>query len=333
MRLWPFKRAEHREDLGDRVMNLALEQAATGATDINRLAVAEACAGIIGRCFAAADVEGTDMITPDQLDIMGRSLVLRGEYIGLLTSTMRLIPVSTADVLGRDPDPMEWGYRCQYSTPGGGTETIVAPAASVLHVRTGASRSAPWRGRSPLLGAMSDVELSLAASRSLASEGNVNPFTILYPNETVAPLGLSPEQVNDLTGKIKGIRGGSTTVFSQKMASERVKADPSEALDRARRTSTVEIAAAAGVPPVLLTAEADGTAAREAYRRLTRSTVEPLGRLVAHEATMKIGAPVKLDFAALRASDTAMNARAFGTLMDHGVSLTDALAIAGLVDD
>ena len=128
MRLWPFKRPENREDLGDRVMNLALEQAATGATDINRLAVAEACAGIIGRCFAAADVEGTDAITPDQLDIMGRSLVLRGEYIGLLTSSMRIIPVSTADVLGRDPDPMAWGYRCQYATPGGAGLVFCPPA-------------------------------------------------------------------------------------------------------------------------------------------------------------------------------------------------------------
>ena len=179
---------------------------------------------------------------------------------------------------------------------------------------------------------MSDVEVSLAASRSLASEGGINPFTIVYPNETAAPVGLSPDQVKELTAQIKGIKGGSTTIFSQKMASERVKADPSDTLDRARRTSTVAIAAAAGIPPVLLTAEADGTAAREAYRRLTRSTVEPLGRLVAHEATMKIGAPVQLDFAALRASDTAMNARAFGTLMDHGLSLPDALAIAGLVD-
>lgn len=75
-----------------------------------------------------------------------------------------------------------------------------------------------------------------------------------------------------------------------------------------------------------------GAAAREGYRRMIRATVEPLGRLVAYEATMKAGMPVTLDFAALRASDTAMQARAFGALTGAGIPIEQALEISGLVE-
>ena len=93
----------------------------------------------------------------------------------------------------------------------------------------------------------------------------------------------------------------------------------------------MEIAAACGVPPVLLQAGGDGNSAREAYRRLTRATIEPLGRLLGHEAALKLGAPVTLDFSALRASDVAMNARAFSTLIGtNKVSTEDALLLSGL---
>ena len=184
MKLWPFKRAEAREDWGERAVADFMTEAETGGADISRLAVAEACAGIVGRCFAACRVDGADMLTPDQLDILGRSLILRGEYIGLLTASGGLVPVSSADVLGRDADPMSWGYRCQYTTPSAGTMTVVAPAAAVLHVRTGASRSAPWRGRSPLSGAMSDIELAAAVGRSLRGEARVKNHVFLHPPQS-----------------------------------------------------------------------------------------------------------------------------------------------------
>ena len=169
-----------------------MTEAETGGADISRLAVAEACAGLVGRCFAACRVDGADMLTPDQLEIIGRSLILRGEYIGLLTATGGLVPVSSADVLGRDADPMSWGYRCQYMTPSAGSMSIVAPAAAVLHVRTGASRSAPWRGRSPLSGAMSDVELAAAVGRSLHGEARVKTHVYLHPPQSDTSADSSP---------------------------------------------------------------------------------------------------------------------------------------------
>ena len=332
MKLWPFKRAEAREDWGERAVADFMTEAETGGADISRLAVAEACAGIVGRCFAAARVEGADMLTPDQLEIVGRSLVLRGEYIGLLTAAGGLVPVSSADVLGGDPDPMTWGYRCQYMTPSAGSMSIVAPADAVLHVRTGASRAMPWRGRSPLSGAMGDVELAAAAARSLQGEAKVRNHVVMTPPTSDMGGRLTGDQIDTLTAKVARTPNGKTLMFSEPIAVSRTRPDPSQALDEARRTSCMEIAAAAGVPPVLLQAGGDGNSAREAYRRLTRATIEPLGRLLAHEATLKLGAPVTLDFSALRASDVAMNARAFAALVSNGIEPSAALELSGLAE-
>ena len=334
MRIWPFKRnnEEVRDDWGERVTADYMTEAETGGVDISRLAVAEACAGIVGRCFAACRVDGADMLTPDQLDILGRSLILRGEYIGLLTASGGLVPVSSVDVLGRDADPLRWGYRCQYTTPSAGTMTVVAPAAAVLHVRTGASRSAPWRGRSPLSGAMSDIELAAAVGRSLQGEARVKNHVFLHPPQSEVGGHLTADQVDTLTGNVAQHRNGKTIVLSEAFQATRTRPDPSQALDEARRTSCMEIAAAAGIPPVLLQAGGDGNSAREAYRRLMRATVEPLGRLLGHEAALKLGAPVTLDFSALRASDVAMNARAFAALVTNNVPSDDALQLSGLAE-
>ena len=334
MNLWPFKRNndEVREDWGERVAYDFMTEAETGGADISRLAVAEACAGLVGRCFAACRVEGADMLTPDQLEIIGRSLILRGEYIGLLTATGGLVPVSSADVLGRDADPMTWGYRCSYSTPSAGTMTVVAPAGAVLHVRTGASRSAPWRGRSPLSGAMSDIELAAAVGRSLHGEARVKTHVYLHPPQSDVNRQLTADQGDTLTAKINNTKNGKLVVLGEAIQATRTRPDPSQALDEARRTSCMEIAAACGVPPVLLQAGGDGNSAREAYRRLTRSTIEPLGRLLAHEAGLKLGGHVDLDFSSLRASDVAMNARAFAALVTNGVPQAEALEISGLME-
>ena len=334
MKLWPFKRNndEVREDWGERVMADYMTEAETGGVDISRLAVAEACAGIVGRCFAACRVEGADMLTAPHLDILGRSLILRGEYIGLLTASGGLVPVSSADVLGRDADPMSWGYRCQYMTPSAGTMTLGAPADAVLHVRTGASRSAPWRGRSPLSGAMSDVELAAAVGRSLQGEARVKNHVYLHPPQSDVGGRLTEDQIDTLTTRVAQTRNGKTILMSEPLQATRTRPDPSQGLDEARRTSCMEIAAACGVPPVLLQAGGDGNSAREAYRRLTRATIEPLGRLLAHEAALKLGAPIKLDFSALRASDVAMNARAFAALVTNGVPQAEALEISGLME-
>ena len=331
---WPWSKraAEVREDLGHAIGGRAIEIASGRDTDMRRLSVAEACAGVYSRCLAAATVEGTSLLTPDVLGMIGRALLFRGEFTAAIAADGYLIPCSSTDVIGRSPDPMRWGYRLQMNTPHG-TLTQLAPAEAVLHVRIGAGPAAPWRGRSPLAGALADGELALRCADAIKDEASFRPITWATRKADDGGLGLPPEQVGEIADSFRAVPAGRVAVFPGALESGTIHPEPEGALNDARRTSSGEIASAAGVPRVLLDGTGDGAAQREAYRRLTRSTIEPLGRILAAEASLKLGADVAVTFQALRASDTAMAARAFAALVSNGVSAADALAIAGLGDE
>ena len=129
-------------------------------------------------------------------------------------------------------------------------------------------------------------------------------------------------------------------MFNWKTAAGYIRADPSDTVEKIRETSIAEIAAAAGVPPVLLSGDGDGTALRESYRRLSWLTIQPMGFLLAQEATRKFGGPVELSFARLRASDedgrsraVSRRAAAFASFVAAGIVRDEALQLAGLRDD
>ena len=119
-------------------------------------AALEACAGTVGRGFAASEVAGpeslTRALTPGALELIGRSLIRRGEVVFLIDTQagkLRLIPAETHDVEG-GPFPEEWEYRL---TLGGPSKTVThefVPAASVLHFRYAVDASTPWRGNGPI---------------------------------------------------------------------------------------------------------------------------------------------------------------------------------------
>ena len=67
----------------------------------------EACAGVVGRGFAASEVSGPDSITqaltPGCLEMIGRSLIRRGEIVFLIDTQvdrLRLVPAQTYDIQG-----------------------------------------------------------------------------------------------------------------------------------------------------------------------------------------------------------------------------------------
>ena len=80
--------------------------------------------------------------------------------------------------------------------------------------------------------------------------------------------------------------------------------------------------------------DTDGTAQHQVLRRWLHASVQPLGEIVAVQLREKLDAPdLTLDFAALRASDVALNARAWRSLVGKEAQMPDADArrLAGLV--
>ena len=152
MKFRPFSKPETRasDSLTDAVL-AGLVANATGTTTarVSALAAVEACAGLWGRSFASAAVTPSSMaaraLTPDILERIARSLLLRGEAvfeIRVEDGELSLIQAVTWDVSGRD----NWLYRADFATPST-TYSRTIPAQQVLHPRIGATAARPWKGK------------------------------------------------------------------------------------------------------------------------------------------------------------------------------------------
>ena len=87
MKLWPFGgKLETRDDSYSDALVASLVARASGKTLAVPTATAalEACAGTVGRGFAASEVSGPDALamalTPPCLELVGRSLIRRGKW-------------------------------------------------------------------------------------------------------------------------------------------------------------------------------------------------------------------------------------------------------------
>ena len=77
-----------------------------------------------------------------------------------------------------------------------------------------------------------------------------------------------------------------------------------------------------------------GASAREAFRRLLHTLLEPWGRIVAQELGNKLDLPGLLfDWSSIRGADVQGRARALKSMTDAGLPIEQASAIAGLIDE
>ncbi len=83
--------------------------------------------------------------------------------------------------------------------------------------------------------------------------------------------------------------------------------------------------------PRALAESADGTAAREGWRRFVMGSVEPLLAIVGAEVARKLETAVSFDLGGLWAHDLQGRASAFQRLVAGGVGVNEALATSGLL--
>lgn len=156
---WPWQRRETRADSSyTDALVAAITANAAGETTAFPMATAalEACAGFVGRAFAAAEVQADartlEVLTPACLAMIGRSLIRRGAIVLLIrvvNGRLLLLPAASHDVDG-GPDPSTWRYRV---TVGGPERTITydgVAAESVVHVMYSQDPEHPWHGAAPL---------------------------------------------------------------------------------------------------------------------------------------------------------------------------------------
>ena len=348
--MWPFSKPERRDYTAAIVDRIVAQYAAdTGRPNVGATAAAAIAAGVLSRSFAAAAVDpstGRTGLDPVTLADIAHGFIFAGESvwaIDVVDSGVMLTRASSWDITGAGP--RNWRYRLTIPGPSG-TEDRHLPASAVLHPRVNCAPSEPHRGRSALALAGASAEGLANAERQLSDELG-GPVGRLIP----APLDSlgeaeegQPDPVAELTAAIAGLRGrsalvptmsrdwdGGTGVAQADWQSRRLGADPPASVVQLRQDGHNAVLAAAGIPPMMFAVGGQAQASREALRQYLHMTVAPLGRVVETEATEKLGAPVRLDFTGLHASDVQGRARAFQSMVGGGMSIPDAAAASGIL--
>ena len=347
---WPFARdLETRSDSSyTDALIAAIVSQQTGETLAipHATAALEACVGVVGRSFAAAEVQARpvlgDALTPDVLELIGRSLIRRGDLAFLIDTqggALALIPASTVTVNG-GPSPASWVYNL---TCGGPSQTFTydgVPADSVLHFRYAADPERPWRGQGPidvarLAGKLSAVTVTALANEAAGPQGRI--LGVPKDGEEPTMSGLKADIAN-AKGRMllleSGDWGGAAGGGQARPMSQRFGADPPDGLVQVAQQASQEIVAACGLHTALwggLGGSAPAAATREAWRLALFGVIAPLGVKVSAELTAKLGDVVTLDWQDLRASDLSGRARAFQSLVGGGMDIARAAALAGLM--
>ena len=347
MKLWPFGngKLETRDDSYTDVLIASLVSRAQGKSLAipSATAALEACAGTVGRGFAASEVSGPDSLaralTPGVLELVGRSLIRTGEVVFLIDTTagkLRLIPAETHDVEG-GPYVEEWEYRLSLGGPSKTVTHEFVPAQSVLHFRYAVDASTPWRGNGPIAVANLAGKLSAETVNALANEssgpvGRLLGIPVDGADATVADL---KADIKNAAGRVAlletgdwGNAGGDTKVD---LKTERFGAEPPASLVDLVSVASQEVYAACGLNQALWGGAGGAGATREAWRLALFSVLAPLGRLVEAELQDKLEDTVTLSWQELRASDLSGRARAFQSMVGGGMPVDQAVAVAGLM--
>ena len=347
MKLWPFgNRLETRADSYTDAVIAGLLSRAQGKTLAvpSATAALEACAGTVGRGFAASEVSGPDpltsALTPGVLALIGRSLIRHGEVVFLIDTQagkLRLIPAETHDVEG-GPFPEEWEYRI---TLGGPSKTLTkefVPAQSILHFRYSVESSSPWRGNGPIQVAALAGQLSAQTVKSLANEagGPVGRLLGIPADGADGTVSALKTDIANAKGKMAiieagdwGNAGGDSKVS---LKSERFGAEPPVSMIQLLSAASQEVYAACGLNSGLW-GGSSSAAVREAWRLCLFGVLSPLGRLVQAELQDKLDEGISLSWTELRASDLQGRARSVQSLVGAGVPVQAAAKEAGLMVD
>ena len=350
---WPWQARETRQSDGGTYAGLIsalIDLQASGTTQkTNATAALEAVAGALSRAFADCTVDGPEdvqaALTPRTLAQIGRDLVRVGESLHVIRFSggrLRLLPASTWYWEG-SADPATWTATATSYGPTGST-TWTVPQSGVVFVTWGSPTARPYHGLGPTTWAQETSRLQANAERSLADEAG-GPVAQFLPvpqdggdGETGDPLAGLKADIAKAKGSallIETTSGGwgegAVNAPRSDWKQARLGPQPPAAMVELAATSYARVLASCGAS-VALWDDSDGTSKREALRQWHMGTVRPLARLLEHELTAKLDAPIRLKFDGYP-MDQVSRAQVFSKLIAaEGMTPQMALAISGLME-
>ena len=311
---------------------------------ISETGALESAAGLVGRAFMACEVSGDPMYTaalsPQVMELVGRSLIRRGDSVFYLDTSdgLTLLPAQTHSIAG-GPMPSSWTYDVSLAGPGELKTLRPVRADGVLHFRYGCDVETPWRGNAPLGVARAVGDLVAEVTTYLTQEsGKPRGGFIGTPKDGEdATIDQLRADVKTAAGALLFVEsqdeeweggGKATGGWNVKHFGPTVGAGMVEVAKMARS----EALAALGINEALFMG-ADSAALRESWRLALFSLIAPLGHLVEAELQGKIDPGISLSWTELRASDLAGRARSFQAMVKGGKTVEEATQIAGLMVD
>ena len=262
---WPFRhQLETRESAYSDAVIAALVSRAEGKSLATPSATAalEACAGVVGRGFAASEVSGPDSIiqalTPSIMEMIGRSLIRRGEVVFLIDTMggeLKLLPTEAHDVDG-GPDPSTWTYRLTLNGPSRTLTHDDIPSQSVLHFKYAVDPSTPYRGNGPIAVANLAGRLSAETVRALAEEssspvGRLLGIPVDGGDATVAALKADIRDARGRTALIETGDWGNAGDSKVDLESRRFGPEPPASLVELISVASQEVYSAVGLNAAL----------------------------------------------------------------------------------
>ena len=313
-----------------------------GTALVSETGALESAAGLVGRAFMACEVMGDEVYTralsPQVMELIGRSLIRRGDSVFYLDTSdgLTLLPAQTHSIDG-GPMPSSWAYDVSLAGPGQLKTLRPVSADAVLHFRYGCDIETPWRGNAPLGVARAVGELMAEAITYLTQESGTPRGAFL-----ATPKDGEDDTIEQLKADAKTAQGA--LLFVESMANNWESGGqpagdwgikhfgPSigQGMVETAKMARSEALGALGLNEALFMG-ADSAALREAWRLALFSLIAPLGHLVESELQAKIDPSISLSWTELRASDLAGRARAWQSLVKGGMGLKEASAIAGLM--
>ena len=313
-----------------------------GAALTSETGALESAAGLVGRAFMAYEVVGDAMytraLTPQVMELIGRSLLRRGDSVFYMDTSdgLTLLPAQTHSIAG-GPMPASWTYDVSLAGPGELKTLRPLSAEGVLHFRLNCDVETPWRGHAPLGVARGIGDLLAEVTTYLTQEsGKPRGGFIGTPKDG------EDNTINQLKADVKTAAGALLFVESQdeewegggkatggwnvKNFGPEVGAGMVEVAKMAR----AEALGVLGLNEALF-GGADSAALREAWRLALFSLIAPLGHLVESELQAKLDPGISLTWTELRASDLAGRARSFQAMVKGGKTVDEASQLAGLM--
>ena len=303
----------------------------------------ESAAGLVGRAFMSAGIEGDPMyakaLTPSILELIGRALVRRGDAVFYIDTSdgLTLLPAQTHSIDG-GPMPSSWVYDITLAGPGQLRTMRPVRAEGVLHFRYGCDVETPWRGNAPL-GVARGIGDLLSEINTYLKQESAKPrgAFLSTPKDGEDPtLDALKADVRTAAGAMLFVETMATVWESggppvvKEWQAQNFGPTMGGGMVEAAKMARSEALAALGVNEALFMG-ADSAALREAWRLALFGLIAPLGNLVQSELKAKLDPSVGLTWTELRASDLAGRARGFKAMVDGGKSVEEATRIAGLM--